>query len=106
MEQLFILPVSDYEQAKKWEVRTTERRGKGIPMISLYNVDKKDFDHLLVLIFDAPDKEWLRCISAHRTDKSKEDLYDMLLPQKLKDQYAFKTDKALSILNFCGVKYI
>ena len=102
----------------------------------MYNVDKKDFDHLLVLSFDAPDKEWLRYISAHRTDKSKNDLYDivigpvandqairtindflkgrftediaiqLLLPQKLKDQYAFKTDKALSILNFCGVKYI
>lgn len=127
---------SDYEQANKWAVRTTERRGIGIPIISMYNVDKKDFDHLLVLSFDAPDKEWLRYISAHRTDMSKNDLYDivigpvandqairtindflkgrftediaiqLLLPQKLKDQYAFKTDKALSILNFCGVKYI
>ena len=30
----------------------------------------------------------------------------LLLPQKLKDQYVFKTEKALSILKFNEVKFI
>ena len=81
-------------------------------------------------------KEWLRYISLNRTSKLAEDFYDLvigpvandqairtvnnylkgyfdediaiklLLPQNLKDQYAFKTEKALSILEFCEVKFV
>lgn len=81
-------------------------------------------------------KEWLRYISLNRTSKLAEDFYDLvigpmandqairtvnnnlkgyfdediaiklLLPQNLKDQYAFKTEKALSILEFCEMKFV
>ena len=84
------------------------------------------------MIFDSANKEWLKYISWNRTDKTAEDSYDLvigpvandqairtvnnylkgyfdeniaiqlLLPQKLKDQYAFKTEKALSMLEFRG----
>lgn len=127
---------SDYEQAKKWAIRTTARREKGVPIISVFSFDESEFEKLDVLIFDAANKEWLRYVAAHRTDKSIKDTYDivagavandqairtvnnylkgyftediaiqLLLPQKLKDQYVFKTEKALSILKFNEVKFI
>lgn len=127
---------SDYEQAKKWAVRTAGRRAEGIPAISVYNVDDEVFKHLSVLNFARADKEWLRYIAVYRTDKSARDSYDivigpvandqairtvndflkrrftedmaiqLLLPQNLKDQYAFKTEKAISILEFVEVKYL
>lgn len=86
--------------------------------------------------FERPDKEWLRYISVYRTDKSANDKYDvvigpvandqairtvndflkgrftediaiqLLLPQNLKDQYAFKTENAILILGLVEVKYL
>ena len=127
---------SDYEQAKKWAIRTTARREKGVPIISVFSFDESEFEKLDVLIFDAANKEWLRYVAAHRTDKSIKDTYDivagpvandqairtvnnylkgyftediaiqLLFPQKLKDQNVFKTEKALSILKFNEVKFI
>lgn len=127
---------SDYEQAEKWAVRTTNRREKGLPTVSVYNINETDFHLLKTLMFDAVNKDWLRYISANRTGKVLEDSYDivtgpvandqairtvnnylkgyltediaiqLLLPQKLKDQYVFKTEKALSLLNFCEVKNV
>lgn len=127
---------SDYEQAKKWAVRTTARREEGVPTITVFNIEKSEIEKLDSLIFDTADKEWLKYISLKRTDKSAEDSYDLvigpvandqairtvnnylkgyfdediairlLLPQNLKDQYAFKTEKALSILKFSKVKLV
>ena len=127
---------SDYEQAKKWAVRTTARREEGVPTISVFSIEECEIEKLESLIFDAANKEWLRYISLNRTDKSAEDSYDLvigpvandqairtvnnylkgyfdediaiqlLLPQNLKDQYAFKTEKALSILEFSEVNII
>lgn len=127
---------SDYDQARKWAVRTTSRRTEGCPTISVYNVNTKDFEGLSLLTFDRASKEWLRYISAYRTDKSANDSYDivigpmandqairtvndflkgrftediaiqLLLPQNLTDQYAFKTEKAVSILELVEVKYL
>lgn len=127
---------SDYGQAKKRAIRTTDRRREGNPVISVYNVNVKDFESLSLLAFKQASKEWLRYISANRTDKSASDSYDivigpvandqvirtvndflkgrftediaiqLLLPQNLKDQYAFKTEKAISILELLEVKYL
>lgn len=127
---------SNYDQAKKWAVRTTGRRAEGKPTISVYEVDDKDLKKLSLLTFERADKGWLRYISVYRTDKSASDLYDivigpvandqairtvndylkgrftediaiqLLLPQKLKDQYAFKTEKAISILKLVEVKFL
>ena len=121
---------SDFEQASKWAVRTAARRGIGIPTISVFEISNDYADEVSVLIFDKPDERWLRYITAHRTGNALADDYDMvvgpvandqairtvnnylkgyfpedvaiklLLPQKLKDQYLFRTEKALSLLAF------
>ena len=127
---------SDYEQSQKWAVRTTTRREEGAPTISVFSAEECEIEKLKSLILVAANKEWLRYISLNRTDKSADDAYDLvigpvandqairtvnnylkgyfdediairlLLPQNLKDQYAFKTEKALSILKFREVKFI
>ena len=86
------------------------------------------------MAFARADREWLRYIAVYRTDKSASDLYDivvgpvaddqairtvndflkgrftedmaiqLLLPQNLKDQYAFKTERAISILELVEAK--
>lgn len=127
---------SDIEQASKWAVRTANRREEGTPLISAFYADEGELKKLNLLTFDAPNQEWLRYIAKHRTDAAFEDDYDvtigpvandqairtvnnflkgyltedmaiqLLLPQKLKDQYAFKTQAALSVLRFCEVKSV
>ena len=127
---------SDYGQAKKWAVRTTARREEGAPVISVFSFEETEVEILKTLTFESANKEWLRYISMNRTDKSAGDSYDivigpvandqairtvnnylkgyfnediaiqLLLPQKLKDQYAFKTERALSILEFKEVRFI
>lgn len=127
---------SDFEQAKKWAIRTTNRREEGVPIISVFNFNEDELDRLNVLSFESANSEWLSYISLNRTDKTAEDSYDIvtgpvandqairtvnnylkgyftediaiqiLLPQNLKDQYVFKTNKALSILKFYEVKLV
>lgn len=121
---------SDFDQAKKWAIRTTKRREEGVSTISVFEFDESELQKLNVLFFDSANKEWLRYISKNRTNKLAQDSYDvvigpvandqairtvnnflkgyftedialqLLLPQKLKDQYAFKTERALSVLKF------
>lgn len=121
---------SDFEQAKKWAVRTAKNRGKNVPLVSVFNVEEDKMEGLDILSFHLPDEEWLRYVSANRTGKIMDVTYDivigpvandqairtvnnyikgyfpeniaiqLLLPQKLKDQYAFKTERALKILSF------
>lgn len=127
---------SDYEQAKKWAVRTANRREEGTPAITVFLFDENELDGLNVLSFESANKEWLRYISANRTDKTASDSYDivigpvandqairtvnnylkgyftediaieLLLPQKLKDQIVFKTEKALLALKYSEVKLV
>lgn len=127
---------TDVEQAQKWAVRTANRREEGAPLISVFSIDENALAKLKLLSFDAPNQEWLRFIAKHRTDPAFTDDYDvvigpvandqairtvnnflkgyltediaiqLLLPQKLKDQYAFKTQAALTVLKFCEVKAV
>lgn len=127
---------SDFEQASKWAIRTTNNRGTGIPTVSVFYIEELQFKNLRVLHFESANKEWLRYISANRTGKIIEEEFDvvsgpvandqairtvnnylkgyfsediaiqLLLPQKLKDQYAFRTEKALNILNFTEAKTV
>jgi hypothetical protein len=127
---------SDYQQAKKWAIRTANNRNTGEPIVSVFEVDLKELEQLNILTFTEANKEWLRYISANRTGKIVEENYDLvigpvandqvirtvndyiigylpeaiaielLLPQKLKDQYAFRTEKAIAVLNFLEGKRI
>ena len=121
---------SDFEQAKKWALRTTYNRELGVPTVSVFEVDENELRSLNLLCFNTPDKEWLRYISANRTGRQEDNEYDviigpvandqairtvnnylrgyfpediaikLLLPQKLKDQYAFRTENSIAVLKF------
>ena len=121
---------SDFEQARKWAVRTAARREEGVATISVFEISDDYADKVKVRTFAKPDRDWLRYITAHRTGNPPADDYDMvvgpvandqairtvnnylkryfpedvaiklLLPQKLKDQYLFRTEKALNLLVF------
>ena len=121
---------SNFEQAAKWAKRTTLNRECGSSIVSAFDIDKKSMENLNCLIFDSPNCAWLNFVSANRRGSILNKTYDLiigpvandqairtinnylkgyltedmaiklLLPQKLKDQYAFRTDRALSMLNF------
>ena len=109
---------SDLEQASKWARRTALR------------LDEEKMLSLRVLRFDKPDQQWLRFVVANRKGAAPNDEWDIihgpvandqtmpvidlfldgmydeeetikrLLPQKLKDQYTFKSDSAIALLRF------
>lgn len=125
---------SDFEQAKKWAERTARIRGEGKATVSCYEFPDDAFDTLSVLRFEKADAAWLDYVTKNRKGADTTGDYDLvigpvandqtfptillyldgyidaesairqLLPQKLKDQYTFKTEKALSQLKFIEVK--
>lgn len=121
---------SSLEQAERWAELTTERRGTGVPAITVYEFDETRQTGLKILKFEKANKKWLDFVAANR-DNTVDDLkWDMvsgpvandrtmpvirlfiakvytaaealrrLLPQKLHDQYTFKTKAALQLLTF------
>lgn len=124
---------SDYEQASRWAKRTAARLKQDSGIVTVYKVDDKKLSELKILAFDRPDERWLKFVAANRTGKVSGDEYDVisgpvandqtmpvidlylegmydeaeaikrLLPQKLKDQFTFKTEKALALLEFEAV---
>ena len=123
---------SDFEQAAKWAKLTVLRRNSGEATVTVYDFADAA-SCLQNLQFASADAQWLRFVAANRTGQSISDSYDViigpvandntmpvinlylngdyseeealkrLLPQKLKDQYTFKTEKALSFLTLCEV---
>ena len=120
---------SDFEQARKWANRTKIIRNSETSAVSVFDFDEQELSRLEVLTFNSPNREWLRFVVANRTGKltpqydivhgsvandqtvrtindfqngyfSEEIALQLLLPQKLKDQFAFKTEKALQCLHF------
>ena len=119
---------SDFEQASKWAKRTAMRLGQHQAFVSVYKVDEEKLLSLRILRFDRPDRDWLRFVAANRKGGAPTDQWDLicgpvaddqtmpvidlfldgmydedeaikrLLPQKLKDQYTFKTSKAILLL--------
>ncbi len=120
---------SDFEQAKKWAIRTKERTNEGDSLVSVFEVEDSGISKLNLLVFKTADVNWLKYVAKNRTEYFS-DNYDivygpvandqtmrvisnyikgyynekialeLLLPQKLKDQYVFKNERALSILKF------
>ena len=121
---------SSFDQAKRWADLTAKRRGKGAGCVTVYEFDEIAARNLCILEFENPSVQWLRFVSANRKGTSEPDQYDIvigpvandrtmpvislyfagiydedeaikrLLPQKLKDQYAFKTQEALNALSY------
>ena len=124
---------SSKAQAEKWAKSVTLRRGKGTPVLNVYELND-NFQDLKVLKFDSANGEWLDFVVKNRKNMSISNYYDVrigpvandstlpvindymdgrytkeeainhLLPQNLTDQYAFLTEKALSNLSFLEVE--
>lgn len=124
---------SSYEQAERWAFLTVKRRGEGKQIITSYDFDEEVLSSLKVLRFEETSVEWLKFVVNNRNVKDFTDdsdivigpvandrtmpviklyfsgIYDemetikRLLPQNLKDQYAFKSEKALEALDLSEV---
>lgn len=124
---------SSYEQAERWAHLTRIRRNSGQEVISVFEFDEAMMNTLNTLVFTEANAEWLRYAANNRNNENAADDYDIvigpvandrtapvlaayfagifdeeetikrLIPQKLKDQYTFKTKVALNCLNFCEV---
>ena len=121
---------SDFEQAAKWARTSVLRRGNGVATVSSFELDESRLSALDVLRFDSPNVEWLRFVTRNRAEQidgsgydvvagpvandntmpvlnlyfkgaySEEEALKRLLPQRLSDQYAMKTEEALACLSF------
>lgn len=126
---------SSFEQASKWAALTAKRRENGTACVTIFEFEEHSFD-LKILRFEKADENWLRFVSSNRKKTAVGNDYDIvigpvandntmpvinlyfsgvyteeeavkrLLPQKLKDQFVFKTEKALKVLVFKEVKSV
>ena len=124
---------SSFEQAERWSKAKTKRRKTGEATVSVFELEQEMISMLKVMRFESANAEWLKFISANRNNQYLPEKWDLiigpvandntlpvvnlylkgsydegealkrLLTQKLKDQYAFKTKKAISMLKFCEV---
>lgn len=124
---------SSYEQAERWALLTVKRRGEGKQIITSFDFDEGVLSSLKVICFEGPNSEWLKFVASNRNIKDFTDdsdvvigpvandktvpviklyfsgIYDetetikRLLPQKLKDQYAFKSERSLEALTLSEV---
>ena len=121
---------SSYEQAERWAQLKTERLEKGKAIVSVFEINDDKLSSLKTITYPKADRSWLGMIVQNRRNPSYNSGYDVmigpvadddtvltlklyfrnafteeetlrrLLPQKLKDQYAFKTENSLSDLKF------
>ena len=119
---------SDRDQACKWARRTALRLRQNEAFVTAYTIDERKLQSLRVLCFEAPNREWLRFVASNRKGEGQTNEWDLvygpvandqtmpvinlfldgmydeeetikrLLPQKLKDQYTFKTLQAIRLL--------
>lgn len=124
---------SSYKQAERWAILTAKRRGEGKQIVTSYDFDEEILPSLNVMYFEGATVEWLRFVANNRNVENFTDESDIvigpvandktmpviklyfsgiyneaetikrLLPQKLKDQYAFKSEKALKALTLSEV---
>ena len=121
---------TDLGQASTWAKRTARIRNTGTGKVSVYKLYDNVFEELKVLHFERADGKWLEYVTANRKNQIMENSWDVvwgpvandqtmqtlvlyldgyltaeqtianLLPQNLKDQLVFKTEKAISALEY------
>ena len=121
---------SDLDQASKWARTTALRRECGVATVSFFEIDDDRYSKLKRMTFGGPTAEWLRFVMKNRVHCIEEVGYDVvsgpvandntmpvlnlyfkgayneedaikrLVAQKLRDQFAFKTEMALACLEF------
>lgn len=127
---------SDFHQAEAWARRKTALRGGGTALVTCYEVDGNSLSTLKTLRFLKADKMWLDYVAGYRRGTSQPDDYELivgpvandqttqtltlyldgyleadealrrLLTQRLKDQYAFRTEAGIALLRFSEVKSV
>lgn len=127
---------SNLEQASRWARTSVLRRGEGTAVVSVYEFDEVAASVLRMLHFDEPNAVWLQYVTRNRTGFADDADYDIvagpvandntmpvlnlyfkgayseeealrrLLPQRLKDQYALKTESALACLTFLEGRFV
>lgn len=123
---------SDLEQAKKWSEKKTIKIENGTPTVSIFEIEEINTKDLKIKKFDSANEEWFDYVIKNRKNIQNED-YDIVIgpvandgtyevinlytrgilernqailqlkTYKLKDQYNFKTTKAISKLIYKGV---
>lgn len=126
---------TDLEQANSWTIRVARVRKFGAPIVNVYETNER-WPSLETLRFESANRQWLDFVTAHRTGRATENdcdvvvgpiandrtidvlnLYlagtitqsvalELLLPQKLKNQYVLKTQRAIDGVCFTGVKNV
>lgn len=126
---------SSLKQARRWAELTTQRRNSGTPIVSMYEIDMKIYNTLSIKTFNNANEDWLNFVVANRLAKHESNDFDIisgpvandqtipvltlymsnfmnaqtaieqLLTQKLTDQFALKTIKALHAITFKGVNH-
>lgn len=121
---------TNLQQASLWARRVADRFKKTECFITVYSIDEIKYKDLKICRFEKPNKSWLRFISANRKGELATNKWDIicgpvandqtmpvltlylngmydekeaikrLLPQNLKDQWTFKTEKALCLLEY------
>ena len=121
---------TSFQQAEAWVKRRMGESHVSHGYINIYEFDFSSIRKMNSLIFAKPTDEWVDFVMANRTQKNYIHSYDLvygpvandrtfdvislyligvydedeairrLLPFKLKDQYAFKSEKALELLTF------
>ena len=127
--QAFYL-TSDFDQAVRWAKTSVLRRKEGRAIVSVYEFDESAASQLRALNFPGPDAAWLKYVSQNRNGiidtvdydivsgpvandntmpvlnlyfkgaYSEDEALRRLLPQRLRDQFAMKTDAALACIKF------
>lgn len=121
---------SSKEQAMRWARSVARIRRKGTPTVNIYELDEQFIHTLCIQKFETATEEWLDFVVENRKFKysgisydlvigpiandttikvidyymegtyTKQEAINHLLPQNLKDQFAFLTEKALSFLTY------
>lgn len=124
---------SDFDQAARWARLKTLRENSGRPIVSHFRIDDTTLSLLEIRSFHTADARWLRYVVANRKGLPPHETADIvagpvandqtmptiarymvgdltisealhrLRPQDLKDQYLFRTTRALKLLVFVEV---
>ena len=69
---------SDLDQAKRWAVSTTRRRGTGEATVTVYRVNSTLWRPMAVQRFNSPNKAWLEYITVNRKHLPDESAWDYI----------------------------
>lgn len=124
---------SSLEQALRWAKLKKERTQTGEAIVTCFEISEEELEKLNIHIFEKANAKWLKYVSENRQGKPKKERADIVVgpvandrtmptiarymtgdltaqealrrlkTQKLKDQYAFKNERALLALEYRGI---